>query len=64
MRNSHSLIPVVYEYLTVILYKIPFGFISQRFCHLDISAKYQHLTGPTILISMGRFFDAFTDVDN
>ena len=36
---------------------------KQRFFHLDIPTKYQYLTGITILIPMGRFFDNLIDVD-
>jgi hypothetical protein len=35
----------------------------QRFSHLDIFTKYQYLTGITILIPMGRFFDTMIEVD-
>ena len=35
----------------------------QRFSHLDIPTKYQYLTGVTILIPTGRFFDTIIDVD-
>ena len=31
--------------------------------YLEISSKYQYLTGITILIPMGRFFDTIIDVD-
>ena len=58
------MILVGYGYLRVFLFWLPFGFISQRLCHLDILTKYQHLTGSTVLTSKGRFFDAFSVVDN
>ena len=40
---------------------IPTGI--QRFSHLDLLTKYQYLTGITILIPMGRFFDTMIEVD-
>ena len=35
----------------------------QRFSHFDIPSKYQYLTGITIGIPVGRFFDTIIDVD-
>jgi hypothetical protein len=35
----------------------------QRFSHLDISTKYQYLTGNINLIPPGRFLDTIFDVD-
>ena len=35
----------------------------QRFSHLEIPTKYQDLTGITISITMGRFFDGIIIVD-
>ena len=35
----------------------------QRFFYGDIPTIYQYLTGITILIPMGRFFDNLVDVD-
>ena len=34
-----------------------------RLSQLDIPTEYQYLTGITILIPMGRFFDIIFDVD-
>jgi hypothetical protein len=36
----------------------------QRFSHHEITMRYQYLTGTTILIPMGRFFDTIMDVVN
>ena len=36
--------------------------IVQRYSHLEIPTKYQHLSGITILVSMSRFFDTIIDV--
>ena len=35
----------------------------QRSSYLEIPTKYQDLTGSSILITMGRFFDSITIVD-
>jgi hypothetical protein len=35
----------------------------QKFSDLEIPTGYQYLTGNTILVPMGRFFDTVIDVD-
>jgi hypothetical protein len=37
--------------------------VYNDFYHLDILTKYEYLTGITILIPTGRFFDTIIDVD-